>query len=174
MNEDQNDKLISETAKKLPRHDPPDQLWDMIETKLEAIKAYRPFWQRIIDFVAGLSLPKWQLTLRYAAVTTGIALIFLMFWLKFIHESDPIKAIERAEVKYIQAIEELEKKVEKQQPDLNMNLWILYQERLSLLDESIEACKHTIQYNAENVNARKYLLLAYQEKVETLKKLLKG
>ena len=55
-----------------------------------------------------------------------------------------------------------------------MNLWILYQERLALLDESIEACKQTLQYDAENINARKYLLLAYQEKVETLKKLLKG
>jgi len=174
MNDNQIDKLISETAKKLSRPDPPDQLWDMIETRLEAIKAHRPFWQRIIDFVAELPLPRWQFTLRYAAVTTGIALIFLMFWLKFIHESDPIKTVERAEVKYIQAIEQLEKKVEKQQPDLDMNLWILYQERLALLDESIEACKQILQYNAENINARKYLLLAYQEKVETLKKLLRG
>ena len=55
-----------------------------------------------------------------------------------------------------------------------MYLWILYQERLALLDESIEACKQTLEYNTENINAKKYLLLAYQEKVETLKKLLKG
>jgi len=174
MKNNQIDKLISETAKKLSRHDPPDQLWDMIETRLEAINTHRPFWQRIIDFVAGLSFPKWQPVLRYSVIATATALIFLIFWLKLVFEPDPIKVVDRAEVKYIQAIELLEQKVEKQQPDLDMNLWILYQERLALLDESIEACKHTIQYNAENVNARKYLLLAYQEKVETLKKLLKG
>ncbi len=174
MKNNQIDKLISETAKKLPRHDPPDHLWDMIETRLETIKTHRPFCQKIINFFKGFSLPKWQFVLRYSVIATGVTLIFLMFWLKFILEPDPIKTLERAEVKYIQAIEQLEKKVEKQHSDLDMNLWILYQERLSLLDESIEVCKQTLEYNAENINARKYLLLAYQEKVETLKKLLKG
>ena len=174
MNENRIDKLISETAKKLPRHEPPAQLWDTIETRLEAIREHRPFWQRVIDFFAGFSFPKWQPILKYVTIATGTALILITFWLKFFHESDPIKKVARAEVKYIQAIEQLETKVEKQQPDLDMNLWILYQERLALLDESIEACKQTLQYDAENINARKYLLLAYQEKVETLKKLLKG
>ena len=174
MNENRIDKLISESAKKLPKHDPPEQLWEMIENRLEKIKIHRSFWQKRLDFLKGLPFPKWQLNLRYVIVATGTCLILIMFWFKFIHSPDPIKAVERAEIKYVQAIEQLEKKVTKRQPDLDMNLWILYQERLALLDESIEACKQTLEYDVENVNARKYLLLAYQEKVETLKKLLNG
>ncbi len=174
MNENRIEKLISEAAKKLPKHDPPDQLWGMIETRLEAVKAHRSFWKEVIDIFAGFSLPKWQPVLKYSVIATAVAVIFLTFWLKFFHEYDPLKVVARAEVKYIQAIEQLERRVEKQQPVQDMNLWILYQERLALLDESIEACKQTLEYDAENINARKYLLLAYQEKVETLKKLLKG
>ena len=110
MKNNQLDKLISETAKKLPRHDPPDQVWDMIDTKIETIKAHRPFWQRIIDFVAGLSLQKWQPVLRYSVIATAATILVMIFWLKFIQESDPVKVVERAEFKYIQAIEQLEKK----------------------------------------------------------------
>ncbi len=166
------EKLISEKAKNLQRQQPPENLWEMIETKLKAEKSRLSIYERMILLFRKITFPKWQPMWKYTAIATSTAFLFLFFWLKIVYEPDPIRAVEKAENRYLKAIEKLEQAVEQKETDLDMNLWILYQERLALLDESIEACKRTIEQNAENINARKYLFLAYQEKVETLKKIL--
>jgi len=173
MNQNQFEKLIADAAKKLPQYEPPGELWNLIETRLTALAGRRSLWQRAVALIKGLSLSRWEPALKYSVIAVTAVFMAFMIWRNFIYEPDPLKAVEKAEIKYIHAIEKLEQQVKKQGSDLDLNLLILYQERLALLDESIAACKRTLQENAENVNARKYLLLAYQEKVVTLKNLLR-
>lgn len=165
------DKFLSEEAKKLPRQQPTDELWFAIETKLMELKSKISIRERVINWYRKISIPKWQPAWKYAAVAASVAIIILIFWSKFIYEPDPLEVVAKAEQKYIKAIEKLEMVVEKSELDMDISLFALYQERLALLDESIATCKQTIQQNNENVNARKYLFLAYQEKVNTLKKI---
>jgi tetratricopeptide (TPR) repeat protein len=163
------DEFISKEAKKLTRHPVPDDLWFSIQAKLEQVKSRIPLGRRIRDFMQS----QWrEPALKYATVAVSVVLIIVMIWRNFIYESDPLAEVAKMEKRYVEAIERLEEKITQQEPVMDIGLWALYQERLMLLDESIADCKKTIEQNNENINAHKYLRLAYQEKVNTLKKLI--
>ncbi len=166
------DDFISRESKRLPRYAPPEKLWYKIESDLKTFQkknSTKNSFNWLTHLIRIEVKPVW----RYATLAVSVAVILFFVLSKVVYEPDPLAEIENAEKKYISAIEKLASKVEKQEPDIDVTLWVFYQERLDLLDESIQACKSVIEKNNGSINARKYLLLAYQEKVSTLKKLLK-
>ncbi|MCE5251123.1 hypothetical protein LLG96_12975, partial [bacterium] len=75
---------------------------------------------------------------------------------------------------YLAAIDKLSGLVEQNKANIDPELYDLYREKLAVLDEYIGQCREAVAKNEYNINARKYLALAYQEKVETLREMSGG
>jgi len=80
--------------------------------------------------------------------------------------------LEETENEYLAAIEKFSKLVESSEEYIDPEFYQLYQEKLALLDEFILQCQEAVRQNEYNINARKYLALAYKEKKETLQALI--
>lgn len=74
--------------------------------------------------------------------------------------------------KYESAIAELEKVVSVKMSALDLELMFLYRDRLETINAQIVQCKEAISTNPANSHIRRYLLMALQDKQETMKELL--
>ena len=165
------DDFIAREVERLPRHFPPAKLWCKIESEMKTLQKKKNV-ERDFDWLYNLIRIEIKPVWRFATLAVSVAIVLFFVLSRLVFEPDPLAEIKKAEKKYISAIEKLAVKVEKQETDIDITMWVFYQERLNLLDESIQSCKSVIEKNNSSINARKYLLLAYQEKVDTLKKLL--
>jgi hypothetical protein len=80
--------------------------------------------------------------------------------------------IERIEREHMQAIEELEKKALPKMASLDLEMMLLYRDKLETIDAQIERCKEALASNPANAHIRRYLLAALQDKKGTLAELL--
>jgi len=82
--------------------------------------------------------------------------------------------VEKKEREYIEAIEELEERVLPKMADINLELTLLYRDRLETIDDQIEQCREALAENPANAHIRRYMLAALQDKEHTLKELLRS
>ncbi|MBN2092082.1 hypothetical protein JW964_20860, partial [candidate division KSB1 bacterium] len=147
-------------------------------------------WERIeADLIADKSIEKKNATrnprtrvwyiLRIAAV---FLLIFGAGYLsRYFYESkEPkllsdatIENIESREQDYIQAIAELEDQADSKMSQMDLDLMLLYRDRLETIDIQISRCKEELAHNPANAHIRRYLLTALQDKKATLMEILK-
>lgn len=80
--------------------------------------------------------------------------------------------VEKKERDYVDAIEELEERVLPKIADMNIELMLLYRDRLETIDDQIERCREALSENPANAHIRRYMLAALQDKKETLKEVL--
>jgi hypothetical protein len=80
--------------------------------------------------------------------------------------------VEKIEREHIQAIEELEKKALPKMASLDLEMMLLYRDKLETIDAQIERCKEALASNPANAHIRRYLLAALQDKKGTLAELL--
>jgi hypothetical protein len=80
--------------------------------------------------------------------------------------------VEQKEQEYIQAIQELEKIALPHMADLNLELNFLFRDRLDTIDAQIKQCREALEFNRANVHMRRHLMIALQEKRETLVEVL--
>jgi predicted O-linked N-acetylglucosamine transferase (SPINDLY family) len=80
--------------------------------------------------------------------------------------------VEKKESAYLQAIVELEERVLPKMASLNLELMLLYRDRLETIDDQIIRCKEALGENPANAHIRRYLLAALQDKRETLSEIL--
>ncbi len=80
--------------------------------------------------------------------------------------------VEKRESEYIKAIGELEERVLPKMASLNLELMLLYRDRLETIDDQIDRCKGALAENPANAHIRRYLLAALQDKKETLNEIL--
>ena len=80
--------------------------------------------------------------------------------------------VEKKENEYLQAIGELEERVLPKMASLNLELMLLYRDRLETIDDQINRCKEALGENPANAHIRRYLLAALQDKKETLSEIL--
>ena len=80
--------------------------------------------------------------------------------------------VEQEEREYVQAIQDLEKIALPQMGDLNLELNFLYRDRLDTIDAQIQQLREALEFNTANVHMRRHLMMALQEKKETLGKVL--
>jgi hypothetical protein len=142
--------------------------WAKIENALRAEQQKRrPAW---------LQEHKWTL-LRLAAVllvTVGLGSYFLL-------KPKPgdsrllagaaLEQVEKKEHEYAAAIAELEAVALPQMAKLDVDLMLLYRDRLETIDAQILRCKEALAANPANAHIRRYLLAALQDKKDTLKEL---
>ncbi len=83
-----------------------------------------------------------------------------------------IEKIEIRENEYIQAIAELEDQAGSKMSQMDLDLMLLYRDRLETIDIQISRCKEELAHNPANAHIRRYLLAALQDKKETLVEIL--
>lgn len=84
-----------------------------------------------------------------------------------------IEKIESREQEYIQAIAELEIQTGTKMSQMDLDLMLLYRDRLETIDIQISRCKEELANNPANAHIRRYLLAALQDKKATLMEILK-
>ena len=146
-------------------------LWTRIEAALEkeGKRSEKPriaIWRRAVP------------ALRFAAVLfVGVAL-GVALWprlntgdAKLLADS-ALERVERREQAYVNAIAELEERVQPKLAQMDVDLMLLYRDRLETIDAQIAQCREALEENPANAHIRRYMLAALQDKKETLRELL--
>lgn len=84
-----------------------------------------------------------------------------------------LRRIERRERRYERSIQRLEMDARPQMADLDLELLLLYRDRLETIDEQIAQCKEALSSNSGNAHIRRYMLAAFQDKKDTLREILR-
>jgi uncharacterized protein HemX len=143
-------------------------LWERIEHTLTAEEH-----QRRKPIVLGISRRSFALYAAAALILIAVAL-GIYSWL-FQEKHKPgllteaaLKKVELREQKYMKAIEELERQTLPRVANMNIELMLLYRDRLETIDAQITRCREALSENPANTHIRRYMLAALQDKKETL------
>lgn len=155
-------------SRSLERPLEPLHLWDRIAKNLKE--------ERQKELSSGLSRLRWHLlrslpaaALILLAVAVGIYFLIGSGARKSGLLADSALAkIEKKESEYVQAIEELEQLVLPRMADMNLELTLLYRDKLETIDDQIEQCREALAGNPANAHIRRYMLAALQDKKQTL------
>ena len=79
-------------------------------------------------------------------------------------ESYVVSKLEEAERHYQKAIDALWEAVSAQKENFDPQLYAVFQKNLSIIDESITACREAVLSSPDNLDSRNYLLAAYKGK----------
>lgn len=142
-------------------------LWDRIEDQLKDeikkrkminIKESRPYWNMlriaaVVVLIIGMTV---FIKGRQKPESTGLL-------------SEALLAeVEKQERDYIKAITRLEKITEPRYEQMDMEIQLLYRDRLETIDRQIALCKNAINSNPANAHIRKYMMMALKDKKDTL------
>ena len=185
------DNQLSNLAKQLNRYQPSDELWNKIEASLiaEMNKSTsevreKSHWfeknSRLSRFFRKVDAHWSGLRIGFAAAAV-IALIAVAIFFNYHHRlitteinKDQVFAqldqdIQQTEQHYQKLISQLTKLAKQNEQNVDPHLLALYQEKLTLLDESIRECQNALQENYRNPAIQFALLESYREKAATLK-----
>lgn len=177
---------LEKTVKTLQRFKAPERAWEVIRSAIEE----NHVTDRAIWSLPGKIRGFFRDRLRFPVIhlpkpaVVGIAFVVLAtigityYYSIFLSPVDEMRLqakamqeLEEIEQDYITAIEKFSVLVEHNKENIDPDLYDLYQGKLALLDEYILQCKEAISENEYNINAMKYLALAYKGKMETLKEM---
>ena len=155
---------------KQPVHAP--FLWARIEAGLRA-EMERDQRRRLRSFF-------WNRAALYRIAAVLLVAAGLGGYAYFSPESEPprlfsrsaLERVEKREQEYIQAIEELEREASVQISQMDLDLMLLYRDKIETIDAQIARCQEALRKNPANVHIRRYLLLALQDKKETLQEIV--
>jgi len=180
--------LLQQKVESLPDQKAPKRLWNRINDALPAGERQSEHSQssvftgikRLIDsiFPAEKTVPLRPVIVGFVILLIMTGTISVKYYnVLNVEKKEQLQAlaiteIEEKEQGYITEIEKLILLVEKKKDDINTDLFLLYRQKLAVLDEYIMLCQEAVERNQYNVNVRQYLVLAYQEKAEALKKLV--
>jgi uncharacterized protein HemX len=146
-------------------------LWERIEHSLTAEEH-----RRRKPIVLGVSGRSFAFYAAAAVILIAVA-VGIYFWL-FQEKHEPgllteaaLKKVELREQEYMKAIEELEKQTIPRMASMNIELMLLYRDRLETIDDQIKRCREALSENPANTHIRRYMLAALQDKKETLMEL---
>ncbi len=121
-----------------------------------------------------------QKLLAYAAAASLILAIGLGAFFKFnkkpaedsrLLAAAALEHVAQKEKEHEAAIAELERVTSPQLAQLHVDLMLLYRDRLATIDAQIARCREALAENPGNAHLRRYLLMALQDKKETLQEL---
>ena len=146
-------------------------LWERIEHTLTTEEH-----QRSQPIVLGISRRSFAYYAAAAVILIAVA-VGIYSWV-FQEKHKPgllseaaLKKVELREQEYIKAIEELEKQAIPRMANMNIELMLLYRDRLETIDDQIEQCREALSENPANTHIRRYMLAALQDKKQTLMEL---
>lgn len=169
----QDNRLLS-LAKSLKDPVESPQLWDRIEQSLRE--------EQLKGKHSEVKDSRWSLIQLLPAAAAALLIIIFGFYFLLKPETgksgilteSALAKIEKKEREYIEAIEELEERTLPKMADMNLELMLLYRDRLETIDDQIEQCREALSENPGNAHIRRYMLAALQDKKQTLKELLES
>jgi hypothetical protein len=174
-------KAIKQSAGNLDDLEPEGSLWSGIKSQLFAEglvreKKGRSFWEKLFPLRLSASL-KPVLT---GAIVTSILMGSLYFFItrsSYIENSVSPEAavfleLKKAELHYQQAIEALNDVSQKKLESLDPALAQIFTDNLATMDYYLRECREAVKSNPENPLVHRYLLTAYQKKVELMQNIV--
>lgn len=166
------DVRLLEHAKSLQRPVAAPLLWAKIENSLRAEQHSQ---RRKVMEIFGR---RRSVVLRLAAVVV----LALSAGVYFFSRPEPsssrllaraaLQKVEAKEKEYQEAISELERQAQPRLTTLEVDLMLLYRDRLETIEAQILRCKDAAARNPANAHIRRYLLAALQDKQQTLRELV--
>ena len=111
----------------------------------------------------------------FALLLFTVSITYVYFWqtpvdkISLLAQSEePLTEIEQ---QYTADIAMFTALVEENKDSIDPDEYYSYQEKITSLSDYVEQCKEALSINRLNLNARKYLLIAYDEIVSTLKEM---
>jgi hypothetical protein len=174
-------KTMKERASNLDDLEPAGSLWAGIKAQLLAeglVKEKESLWGRLFPLSLSASL-KPALT---GAIVTLILIGFLYFLVtksgyressvSVSPEAAVFLELEKAEQHYQQAIQALNDVSQKKLDSLDPALAQIFTDNLATMDYYLQECKEAVKTNPENPLVHRYLLTAYQKKVELMQSIV--
>lgn len=145
-------------------------LWAKIENSLRQEKQHHNRRNRVFESENTKQL------FRVAAllvVVVGIGLVALLYRKpdnlnNKVLTRAALKRVERVQEEHAEAIVELQRIAEPKLAGMDLDLMLLYRDRLQTIDAQIARCKEALQDNPANAHIRRYMLAALEDKKETL------
>jgi hypothetical protein len=166
------DNLLLEAARSLKEPASAPGLWERIESDLMAEQstieppdAGRFKWRFHPLIAAGIVL---------VAVAIGIFLgIHMERHDSGLLSKSALNKVQQTELRYIAAISRLEAQAGDRMKSMDIELMLLYKDRLAVIDHQIKECQNALKQNTANSHIRRYMLAALQDKKDTLIELLR-
>jgi anti-sigma factor RsiW len=170
-------KNITEKAHDLEEVSPSDQSWFRIKSRIgertETVQAPALEKRSLFDFM------KVQPNLKYAlsavlllVIVSGGVILGLRYGKGIFGSMDPqqytLSKLREAERHYQAAIRALDQAVSTQKGRLDPGVARIFQANLEIIDLSINACRKAVLTHPDNLEARNYLLYAYDVKLKLL------
>jgi len=165
------DNLLLTAARSLKEPTNAPGLWERIERDLQA--------QQVATKPPAAGRFKWRF---HPLIAAGIVLVAVAIGI-FLgihmgrHDSgllskSALNKVQQTEQQYIAAITRLEAQAGNRMKKMDIELMLLYKDRLAIIDHQIKECKDALKQNPANSHIRRYMLAALQDKKDTLTELL--
>jgi CHASE3 domain sensor protein len=161
----------------LENFSPPSEAWHKIEAKLkektQTTKAFEPRKRWLFSpAIFRYSL----ISVLLLVIAIGVTIItphYLKKEKSEINQQEYVLAkLKEAEHHYQLAIKALKEAISSQKGSLDPQVAKAFQENLRIINASINACKKAVLMEPDNLEARDYLLSAYQQKVNFLNEII--
>ena len=153
-------------AEGLIHPDPKESFWTSILPK--NFPALKPAWSGAIlaVFLVVSSLLVYDLTTQSPVEPNAIAIPITS------HQEALLKELRKAEANYQKAIDALSASSQRKLEDLDPTLAQIFNDNLATMDYYLNECKQAVENSPQNPLAHRYLLAAYQKKVELMQTIL--
>lgn len=173
---------IRERVEGLEPIDPPEHLWTSLRFQLEAeglihSKPRESFWATILPKRFPDLKPAWSGAILALFLGVGSLLVYDLTNRSPVvpdpvastsHQEDLLEELRKAEANYRAAIEALSASSRKKLEGLNPVLAQVFHDNLATMDYYLNECKRAVENSPQNPLAHRYLLAAYQKKVELM------
>lgn len=173
---------IREGVEGLEPLDPPEHLWTNLRFQLEAeglirSKPKESFWAAILPKRLPDLKPAWSGAIVALFLGIGSLLVYDLTTRSPVvpipaastsHQEAVLEELRRAEANYRAAIEALSSSSRKKLEGLDPVLAQVFHDNLATMDYYLNECKRAVENSPQNPLAHRYLLAAYQKKVELM------
>lgn len=174
-------KAIKISARKLDTLEPSEHLWANLQGQLIAERIIKSqerssFWERFFPLGIVQSLKPALSGAILALILAGS--IFYVYQRQWHDESivssetEVIQELKQAETHYQRAIQALNEDSRRKIEDLDPAMAQILNDNLATMDYYLKECQDAVQSNPDNPLVHRYLLTAYQKKIEIMRSIV--
>jgi hypothetical protein len=177
---------IREGVERLELFDPPEHIWTSLRLQLsdEGLIRSKPrgaFWAAFLPKHFPYLKPAWSGAILALFLGVSSLLVYDLTTRSPVvpdpmvatsHQEDLTEELRKAEANYRAAIEALSASSRKKLEGLDPVLAQVFHDNLATMDYYLNECKRAVENSPQNPLAHRYLLAAYQKKVELMQTIL--
>jgi hypothetical protein len=174
--------VIKETSCQLGTVDPPDRLWISIRRQLTSEGLVRipekklGLWERIFPMGVWPGL-KPALSGAIVALILSVSVFYLINSRQQklelgSPEAEVFQQLQQAELNYLKAIESLSEVSQRKIENMDPAMAQILNDNLATMDYYVKECQEAVRHSPDNPLVHKYLLTAYQKKIEIMQSIV--